>query len=600
MTLVAFPSVEPPLPHVLVPCPEESLLSFMLRLDAINGWPVGETAKLVSLHVTGWRRATATMWAAGTVWDLRRLARLSENPLEAIEALTWLPDLRAATNDPGLAITALGDAGPLRFCPVCLANEGTIPRSCFLPLVDICPRHGVWMERFCPAHGASSGDFHTYPPVVEGGRIACAGCGRELATPVGRAVDAEALAHLRDTWRAWTFLLGWRGDDIRGRGYRTVRAIRRGYPLRDLGQAASFARLVTVFLALQIEPELIATLEEHPARPCPNASCPRHLAPGPDDPLSAGRQVEHHCACCGARFVGRRLLLCFDPDHGSTHPSVRSVRKARHRLDRWREALADACRDDILAGRPITVTGTFRRAGVPLNANLRATRLGLVALVRDAARRQRLLTGREPARSRRPRWPSTGCSATLPSPGARTNSSMPPLPGGSAPARSRRRAVGSSAAIGVMPVRACSTRSSRRLGSCATGSIRRQCARGSPMSRGAIIEPGSRCRTTGTHGSPSCATTVAAVRSSRAAPTHSAHACTNSHPTSSPSSVASGHPTGCPGSSPSSATSSWLPHRSGEPRSGSAMVDIGQSRPTLDRNYPNRGERLRDVVLSER
>ncbi len=397
MTLVAFPSVEPPLPHVLVPCPEESLLSFMLRLDAINGWPVGETAKLVSLHVTGWRRATATMWAAGTVWDLRRLARLSENPLEAIEALTWLPDLRAATNDPGLAITALGDAGPLRFCPVCLANEGTIPRSCFLPLVDICPRHGVWMERFCPAHGASSGDFHTYPPVVEGGRIACAGCGRELATPVGRAVDAEALAHLRDTWRAWTFLLGWRGDDIRGRGYRTVRAIRRGYPLRDLGQAASFARLVTVFLALQIEPELIATLEEQPAPPCPNASCPRHLAPGPDDPLSAGRQVEHHCACCGARFVGRRLLLCFDPDHGSTHPSVRSVRKARHRLDRWREALADACRDDILAGRPITVTGTFRRAGVPLNANLRATRLGLVALVRDAARRQRLLTGREPA-----------------------------------------------------------------------------------------------------------------------------------------------------------------------------------------------------------
>jgi hypothetical protein len=59
-------------------------------------------------------------------------------------------------------------------------------------------------------------------------------------------------------------------------------------------------------------------------------------------------------------------------------------------------ALADACREAILDGTPITVGRVFRQAGVPMNANLRAERLGLVAQVQDAARRQRLLEGREP------------------------------------------------------------------------------------------------------------------------------------------------------------------------------------------------------------
>jgi hypothetical protein len=396
MTVIAFPSLEKPFLHVLAPLPEESLLSFMLRLDVANGWAIGETAKLVSIHTTGWRRATAEMWASGTIWDLPRLARLTRNPLEAIEALTYLHDLRAASADPEVGIRALGDAGLLRFCPVCLATTGAIPRFCFLPLLDICPLHGVRMELFCPAHRSTYGDFYADPPVVENGSIVCVRCGRVISSPEGRRVDEEALAHLRDTWRAWTFLLGWRGDDIRGRGYRTIRAVRRGYPLRNLADA-SFEHLVTVFLALQIEPELVATLEDVPTSPCPNAACPRYVAPGPDDPLERERPVERHCAECGARFVGRRILLCFDSGHGGAYPSARSVRKARRRLRRWRQALAEACRSDILAGRRITVTGTFGRAGVPLNANLRASRLGLVALVRDAARRQRLVEHREPA-----------------------------------------------------------------------------------------------------------------------------------------------------------------------------------------------------------
>lgn len=393
MTLLRLPFSESPLPHVLAPLSDESLLGYLFRLDAVNDWEPGTVATMICTHRTSWKRASAAMWASGTIFDLRRLASLVEQPYEAISALIYLPDLRAATGDPELSVHALGDPTQLAFCPACLAETGTVLRRSLLPLMLGCPHHRVRLMRYCFDHSP------ILPRVEPSGQISCAVCHRDLGSAQGEPLVGEELAHQLDTWRAWAFLLGWRGDDIRGRGHRTIKSVDRHYPLRNLGPAVSFERLVTVFLALQIEPSLVVELEDRPARPCPNATCPRFSPPGRNDRLSRGRQVERHCSTCGARFVGRRLLLCFDADHGGDRPSARSVRRAQRRLRRWREDLVEACRQDVLAGRRITITGTFRRAGVPLNANLRANRLGLVDLVRDAARRQRIIEGGEPAAS---------------------------------------------------------------------------------------------------------------------------------------------------------------------------------------------------------
>lgn len=387
-----LPGLEPPLPHILAPLPDESLLGYLFRLDRTNAWEPGTVATLLCTHRTGWKHASAAMWASGTIFDLRRLANLVDLPYEVVAGLTYLPDIRAASRDPELAVHALGDSGQLQFCPACLSSTGTIPRPCLLPLMLVCPVHRVRLVRHCGGHAPLL-------PAVDliAGRITCEECGADLASISGEPPSEELLAHQLDVWRAWSFLLGWRGDDIRGRGYRTIRSRTRNYPLRNLGETASFERLVTVFLALQIEPDMVAELEDRPRPPCPNAACPDHVPPSAGDPLLRGRPVERHCPTCGCRFIGRRILLSFDADHGAEQPSPRSVDRAQRRLARWREDLAEACRQDILAGRRITVTGTFRRAGVPANANLRASRLGLVDLVRDAARRQRLADGSEPA-----------------------------------------------------------------------------------------------------------------------------------------------------------------------------------------------------------
>lgn len=389
--VIALPGTPAPLAHVLSPIEGESLLSFVLRLDQANGFAPGTVARMVAVHSTGWRQASTNRWAAGSEWDLRQLASLSLNPYEAILALTLLPDLRAAATDPDLAITALGAPGILRFCPVCLATDGTMLRWFLLPFIEVCPVHEIRLQPFC-----RRGHANDQPPAILDGRVACSVCLDDLGPTAGTRPDEETLRLGRDAARAWAFLLGWRGDDIRGRGYRTIRTFHRGYPLRNLGQKPSFAALVTVFLALQIDPRLVAEMEERPVPPCPNATCDRFLAPGPDDPLAAPGAVERHCAECGCRFLGRRMLLCFDAGHGCAGVSPRAARRARRRLLRWRADLDDAIRDDLVAGRRVAVSGTFRRAGIPLNANLRARRLGLVGAIRDAARRQRLLQGREP------------------------------------------------------------------------------------------------------------------------------------------------------------------------------------------------------------
>ncbi len=389
MTVIAFPGTESPFPHVLDPLPDESLLGFMLRIDRANGWEFGGVSKVVATHTTDWRHLSATMWAAGTVWDLRRLAHLTRNPFEQMVGLTLLPDLRRAANDPDLSIAALGDAGHLRFCPRCLATTGTIPRFCFLPLMDVCPVHSTKLVGFCGRHGGP------YPPEVVGNVVRCAGCQQDLAATEPEPVAENELEHLRDTWRAWTFLLGWKGDDIRGLGYRTIKTRKRGYPLHDVGRSASFEKLVSVFQALQIKPELVSYLEERPTPPCPNATCPRFLPPGDKDRLAREGLAERHCPECGTRFVGRRIVMTFDENHGSDHPSRHNVRKAQRRLKGWQAALKETCRSDLLEGRPITIAGCFKRADIPLNANLRASRVGLVAIVCDSARRQRLLNGTE-------------------------------------------------------------------------------------------------------------------------------------------------------------------------------------------------------------
>jgi hypothetical protein len=156
--------------------------------------------------------------------------------------------------------------------------------------------------------------------------------------------------------------------------------------------------MAELLVVLSIDPRLVHEVADDPVtRPCPNQTCPFYLAPGLSDPLAGSR--ERHCPHCGTRFRGRRILSTFDVDHGAKSPAASRVRSARRRLEAWKKALRETCEAMSADGRPVAIGTAFAAVGIPDTANLRAVRLGLVDIVRDAARRQRLEWHSEPIRT---------------------------------------------------------------------------------------------------------------------------------------------------------------------------------------------------------
>ena len=366
------------LPHILGPLEGEGLLGFCLRLDIANAFPLGTVATAIKRHATSWHTLRAASWASGAVFDLRRLAVLSGNDVPAVEELTFVPSLRRLFESVA-PIESLGHMTSW-MCERCWIDRRLIRRAFLLEHVTTCLEHERRLVGF---------DHERCARLTAGGR--------QLETSAERPTPSE-LACQRDVARIWSLLLDTGTPEVVGAGYRVVSNLGRRRPPGIVDAARrlqsgrhAVATLVEALTALQIEPavleELLTTVPAD--RSCPNATCPRYTERSIPDPLGSVR-VESHCPICGSRFRGRQIVSTFDIGHGERYPTDQSVRRAQRRLRRWKLTLNVECARMIAAGTPVTVAEAFARAGVPDGAYLRAERLGLTGLVRDAARRQRL------------------------------------------------------------------------------------------------------------------------------------------------------------------------------------------------------------------
>lgn len=382
--IVPFPavSVGPSLPHILAPIDGEGLLGFCLRLDLVNGFRLGTVATKVKRHVTAWHSLRAASWASGAIFDLRRLAILSGNDLASVQDLTFQPSLRRLFGHV-VSIESLGDMHH-GVCESCWAERRLIRRMFLLEHVTACLDHRERLVALDRARLAS---------------IVCAVPLPGQAPASDGPITADELARQRDVARVWALLLDTGTPAVVGAGYRVVSGFGRHQPpgvraaaRRLQAGRTAVATLVDGLIALQIEPAVLAELLEsdEPLRPCPNKSCAKYS----DRPLGqdrpAEKHVEQHCPTCGTRFIGRRILLTFDIDHGARSPRRSAVLRAQSRLRKWKVALSVTCARMIAEGATITIGEAFMRANVPDGAYLRAERLGLAALVRDAGRRQRM------------------------------------------------------------------------------------------------------------------------------------------------------------------------------------------------------------------
>ena len=124
---------------------------------------------------------------------------------------------------------------------------------------------------------------------------------------------------------------------------------------------------------------------------CPNQACECFGQIGQNNIRRFGMwqgQMEHFCAACGSRFVGSRLVMTFDNDHGSLTLRPSAVVRAQARLSLWRTALHQACSDMLRDGEPISIRAAFTHAHIPHSANLLAQGLGLRRIVEAAVTEQ--------------------------------------------------------------------------------------------------------------------------------------------------------------------------------------------------------------------
>jgi hypothetical protein len=372
-----------PLPHILAPYPDESLFSFGIRLMRANRLPAGALPQVAGRYASKeWPGRPAAL-ASGTSFDLARVATLSGNSLAAVEALTFAPVLRHVYGTQRPSIRSLGVVR-FQLCVACWTGERELHRlPQFLPGAFACDRHLLALSGAC----ACGTPLSPSPDSV--GR--CPACGQRWSSLVARELTATERDLQRRLETAYAQAFGVdAGSGTRGFGEMLQRLrSRQGQSSAALPlylSSVSIERMVSIFLALGGDAELVAELRAPAPTACPNAACPRF------DLDACTDVIERHCPACGTRFVGNRILSTFDLDHGRPRPSATQVRRAQRRLGRWRHDLRLACADLAASGEPITIERAFAAAGVPLNANLRSPRLGLTAIARQAEARR---SGRE-------------------------------------------------------------------------------------------------------------------------------------------------------------------------------------------------------------
>ncbi|MEU1440839.1 TniQ family protein [Streptomyces mirabilis] len=160
-----------PLPRSLEPLSGESLVSYLLRL--------GHRLGLSPLHLSraaGWiRQGTPNHFPGSLLLDLPKpqaeaFARLTGQTAREVSALTlaqWrdrYPPIARSLSEPGRLMRpdAWVYVGSPRFCPSCLAGDGTAAQQLHggpwlklwhLPIVFVCTEHRRYLEAECPYCG---------------------------------------------------------------------------------------------------------------------------------------------------------------------------------------------------------------------------------------------------------------------------------------------------------------------------------------------------------------------------------------------------------------------------------------------------------------
>ena len=344
------------LPHRPSPYPGECLSGYLLRLAEANGFAnFWDLASDLFPHWHTGKQLLLLRWEYPLDhWGRIPLrAQLSPAQLRTLSVAPWLEKFR-----PPVILTRPGRLSPghwlrgavrprLQVCPLCLQTQSCVQLLWRLMPVQVCLRHGCWLQGQCSQCG------HTLRVVsVTQRHLRCADCGMDLRRlPVESAPDeilttqARQQADLQFLLNPATSLVKFSSGEDAGSGGVLSKAI--GLKLRYLRQQRDLS-LVEVAQRLDVTKEMVSAIEggqENPLRlylayveilsmswanfaavevpdeftqslkelpylslrVCPTPECPNHQAPSAHvrmrQDMPERQLVRLRCTNCGRRFT---------------------------------------------------------------------------------------------------------------------------------------------------------------------------------------------------------------------------------------------------------------------------------------------------------
>lgn len=416
------------LPFITHPFQGDSLYGYLIRLDCINRFPPGSILKLIKIHTTGTPSLNRPgLFLIGTIFSLKKLSGLVNLSTEAINELTLAPTFRRVFRTENINTHLAGYTKQFKLCPLCI-QERYIPLVHSFANVNTCVSHGTILQDKC-----TCGNWIVLFK-EEGAVYQCPYCNKPYKDlTIENNKNPKDVRKQMYLYNSYLTLLQGKSrfipdnEDLKAVFERRLQylscklGIEKGKFKKLFGYDASnmknghgpvnisLAKILEVlfeigfsideFYNLQISdeyfkfegPKISAIYKEHV---CPNIYCGDYQKEGIGNIKNYGKKEyskdkvfnEEYCTTCGTRFFGRNIIQSYD-----YNPGMRKydVEKARQRIIIWQDSLVKICEEIILNMVPITLTGCFKKAGIPIGKTYFIKRLGLIDILETFAQEQK-------------------------------------------------------------------------------------------------------------------------------------------------------------------------------------------------------------------
>lgn len=385
---------------------------------------------MIKKHATGKTSLNRPgLFLCGTIFDLHKLPRLVNLPIEYINNTTLVPTIKRLFRTDTIYPQLVGYSTNFKICPLCL-KENKLPMIHVFNNITTCLEHNIKLLDKC----ICGHKIILFSPLSD--TLCCPICNKPYEKLEYKAICPESEEYSIQKFYVNSYkeiiyeninLVNdyedlAEGFEARLQYMTECKNISTGEFKHKFGYDAlnmknghgpinlSLAKILDILQGLGCTPQKFRDLHINDNykkililhdnkngcldSTCPNIYCLDYKILHKGNICFYGRKkfpngevkVEEFCKTCGTRFFGNDIIQSYDYNPGLRKSDIE---KARARIIKWQFELTKACENFIKERIPITLTGSFKKADIPIGKTYFIDRLGLIAILEKYAQIQR-------------------------------------------------------------------------------------------------------------------------------------------------------------------------------------------------------------------